>query len=93
MSSPRKESGLLMATELRQAPDVVRRQSETLARPLNKFAALLRNSPPRVVVTCARGSSANAATFGKYLIERHLGILERHLVLPFAPSGRSEDLI
>ena len=74
MSSPRKESGLLMATELRQAPDVVRRQSETLARPLNKFAALLRNSPPRVVVTCARGSSANAATFGKYLIERHLGI-------------------
>ena len=74
MSSPRKESGLLMATELRQAPDVVRRQSQTLARPLNKFAALLRNSPPRVVVTCARGSSANAATFGKYLIERHLGI-------------------
>jgi len=27
-----------------------------------------------VVVTCARGSSAHAATFGKHLIERHLGI-------------------
>ena len=25
-------------------------------------------------MTCARGSSANAAVFGKYLIERHLGI-------------------
>ena len=63
-----------MATELRQAPDVVRRQSETLACPLNKLATLLRTSPPRLVVTCARGSSASAATFGKYLIERHLGI-------------------
>ena len=74
MSSSRSESGLLMATDLREAPDAVRRQSKTLARPLTKLAALLRNSPPRVVVTCARGSSANAATFGKYLIERHLGI-------------------
>ena len=27
-----------------------------------------------MVVTCARGSSAHAATFGKHLIERHLGI-------------------
>ena len=25
-------------------------------------------------MTCARGSSAHAATFGKHLIERHLGI-------------------
>ncbi len=74
VSSRRNKSGLLMATELREAPDAVRRQSETLARPLTKLAALLRNSPPRLVVTCARGSSANAATFGKYLIERHLGI-------------------
>ena len=74
MSSRRNKSGLLMATELREAPDAVQRQSGTLARPLTKLAALLRASPPRVVVTCARGSSANAATFGKYLIERHLGI-------------------
>ena len=74
MSSPISKSGLLMANELREAPDAVRLQSETLARPLTKLTALLRKSPPRVVVTCARGSSANAATFGKYLIERHLGI-------------------
>jgi glucosamine--fructose-6-phosphate aminotransferase (isomerizing) len=63
-----------MATELREAPDVVRRQAKTLARPLAELAAILRNSEPQVVVTCARGSSAHAATFGKYLIERHLGI-------------------
>ncbi len=31
-------------------------------------------TPPQVVVTCARGSSAHAATFGKHLIERYLGI-------------------
>lgn len=74
VSSSKSKNGLLMATELREAPDVVRRQSETLARPLAELAAVLRKSPPRVVVTCARGSSANAAIFGKYLIERHLGI-------------------
>src|SRR5207244_5788046 len=38
--------------------------------------------PPQVVVTCARGSSAHAATFAKFLIERHLGIP----VAPAAPS-------
>jgi glucosamine--fructose-6-phosphate aminotransferase (isomerizing) len=74
VSSPKSKTGLLMASELREAPDVVRRQSETLARPIADLATLLTRAPPRVVVTCARGSSANAATFGKYLIERHLGV-------------------
>ncbi|HTZ36686.1 MAG TPA: SIS domain-containing protein, partial [Stellaceae bacterium] len=36
--------------------------------------------PPAVVVTCARGSSAHAATFAKHLIERRLGI-------PVAPAA------
>ena len=36
--------------------------------------ARLKSHPPQLVVTCARGSSAHAATFGKHLIERHLGI-------------------
>jgi hypothetical protein len=70
VSSPRKESGLLMATELRQAAGVVRRQSQTLGRPLNKFAALLRNSPPRVVVTRSWQLS-QCCDLWKYLIERH----------------------
>ena len=39
-----------------------------------ELVARLQRSPPQVVVTCARGSSAHAATFGKHLIERHLGI-------------------
>ncbi|MGE5984579.1 SIS domain-containing protein, partial [Klebsiella aerogenes] len=41
------------------------------------FAALgakLRAAPPAVIVTCARGSSDHAATYGKYLIETRTGI-------------------
>jgi glucosamine--fructose-6-phosphate aminotransferase (isomerizing) len=61
-------------TELREAPDVVRRQARLLDEAVAELAARLRSAPPRLVVTCARGSSAHAATFGKHLIERHLGI-------------------
>ncbi|MFY9626146.1 MAG: SIS domain-containing protein [Rhodoplanes sp.] len=62
-----------MAAELREAPAVVRRQ-KNLAEPIAELAARIRRDPPQVVVTCARGSSAHAATFGKHLIERYLGI-------------------
>lgn len=62
-----------MAAELREAPAVVRRQ-KNLAEPIAELAARIRRNPPQVVVTCARGSSAHAATFGKHLIERYLGI-------------------
>src|SRR5262245_5327579 len=62
-----------MATELREAPDAVRRQRDT-ADALNDLIGRLQRHPPRVVMTCARGSSGHAAAFGKHLIERHLGI-------------------
>ncbi len=62
-----------MAAELRETPAAVRRQ-EALSEPMAELAAWCRRKPPQVVVTCARGSSAHAATFGKHLIERHLGI-------------------
>src|SRR5262245_9580440 len=63
-----------MAVELREAPDAVERQAHCLAAPLKELLARLRRKPPQFVVTCARGSSAHAATFGKHLIERHLGL-------------------
>lgn len=66
--------GHQMATEFREAPDVVRRQAQALAAPIAELAARLKRRPPQVVVTCARGSSAHAATFAKHLFERHLGI-------------------
>lgn len=63
-----------MAAEFREAPEIVRRQESVLAAPLRDLTAYLRRHPPRVVVTCARGSSAHAASFAKHSIERHLGI-------------------
>lgn len=63
-----------MAAEMRAAPEAVARQAEALRRPLAELSARLKARPPQVVVTCARGSSAHAATFGKHLIERYLGI-------------------
>jgi glucosamine--fructose-6-phosphate aminotransferase (isomerizing) len=63
-----------MAVELRDAPLAVEKQAQGLARPLAALVARLRQTAPVVVVTCARGSSAHAATYGKHLIERYLGI-------------------
>src|ERR687897_5298 len=71
-----------MATEFREAPVVVQRQAEALSTPIAELADRLRRRPPEVVVTCARGSSAHAATFGKHLFERHLGII----CAPAAPN-------
>ena len=47
---------------------------QALSEPMAMLLARLGRTPPGLVVTCARGSSAHAATFGKHLIERHLGI-------------------
>jgi len=81
MSETQKPSGH-MAEEIREAPDAVRRQEQNFASPLAELIRRLRRKEPRVVVTCARGSSAHAAAFAKHAIERHLGIP----VAPAAPS-------
>ena len=62
------------ASEIREAPDAVRWQAQLFAKPAADLLARLRRRAPDLVMTCARGSSAHAATFGKHLIERHLGI-------------------
>jgi len=77
--------GATMASEAAQTADVARDQ---IARCTDDFAALgeiLRQRPPRLVVTCARGSSDHAATYGKYLIETTVG----HLVASVGPSVAS----
>ena len=71
-----------MAGEIREAPEVLNRQEAVLAEPLARLVRRLKERPPAVVVTCARGSSAHAAAFAKHAIERHLGIP----VAPAAPS-------
>lgn len=74
MSDVSSQVGGGIAREFREVPDILSRQAGRLSATLADVAARLRGRPPQVVVTCARGSSAHAATFGKYLIERHIGI-------------------
>jgi glucosamine--fructose-6-phosphate aminotransferase (isomerizing) len=65
----------LMFREAGEAGDVVRRQRLGNAGAVAALGARLRRDPPRAVVTLGRGSSDNAATFARYLIERHAGVL------------------
>ena len=64
----------LMARETAETPGVVERQLRANQRTLAELAARLRRDPPPVVVTCARGSSDHAATYGKYVVETLLGV-------------------
>ncbi len=63
-----------MQVEFREAPLAVRQQEQILAAPLASLVDRLGRRTPRFIITCARGSSAHAATFAKHLLERHLGI-------------------
>jgi glutamine---fructose-6-phosphate transaminase (isomerizing) len=63
-----------VTAEMREAPAAVARQGAAMAAPLRELMDRIERRPPRLVVTCARGSSANAAAFGKHAIELHLGL-------------------
>src|ERR1043166_7940331 len=60
--------------EMAGAPGAVAGKAGALKHPLAELCERLARIEPRVIVTCARGSSAHAATFGKHLFERYLGI-------------------
>jgi len=63
-----------LESDLQEAAVAVERQTNVLAAPMKSLIAKLNRQPPGVVVTCARGSSAHAATFAKHLFELRLGI-------------------
>ena len=65
--------GTRMFAEAAAASEAVARQ-ERAAADLARIGAALRARAPRLVMTCARGSSDHAATFAKYAIETRLGI-------------------
>jgi len=67
-------SGTLMFAEAGEAAAAVATQRSANRATLAAIAARLRAAAPRLVVTCARGSSDHAATFAKYLIETRTGI-------------------
>jgi glucosamine--fructose-6-phosphate aminotransferase (isomerizing) len=64
-----------MLREAREAPQVVARLLAGNATLCRELGERLRASPPPFAVTCARGSSDNAATFAKYLLEIHSGLV------------------
>ena len=63
-----------MAKDIQATPEIIAWQVDGLAQPLAELVARLRRHPPSLIMTCARGSSAHAATFGKHLIERYLSL-------------------
>jgi len=62
-----------MALEAAQSAEAARRQIARCEGAFTELGERLRQRPPRFVVTCARGSSDHAASYGKYLIETTLG--------------------
>jgi len=62
-----------MFREAAEAAEAVARQ-QGAAADLERIAAALRARSPKVVMTCARGSSDHAATFAKYAIETRIGV-------------------
>jgi glucosamine--fructose-6-phosphate aminotransferase (isomerizing) len=82
-----------MFVEAAQSADVLRSQFQRNASDLAVLGATIRAQPPRAVLTLARGSSDNAATFARYLIETRA----RTLTASSAPSissvyGARQDL-
>jgi glucosamine--fructose-6-phosphate aminotransferase (isomerizing) len=64
-----------MYVEAAQAPEAVRGQLAHNATGMSRVGAMLREMSPRAVITCARGSSDNAATFARYLVEARTKVL------------------
>jgi glucosamine--fructose-6-phosphate aminotransferase (isomerizing) len=63
-----------MLNEIRQQPETLARTLASELRGIEKFRALINRRKPRLVVLAARGTSDNAAQFGRYLIEITTGI-------------------
>src|SRR5689334_17769422 len=63
-----------MLEEIRQQPAVLARTLSGEIRHIERFKKLLAARRPRLIVLVARGTSDNAALFGRYLIEITTGI-------------------
>lgn len=63
-----------MLQEIRQQPEALERTLASALRPAERFKRLLEEHRPRLVVLVARGTSDNAALFGRYLLEIDTGI-------------------
>jgi glucosamine--fructose-6-phosphate aminotransferase (isomerizing) len=63
-----------MLEEIRQQPDALERTLRSELKVAERFKRLIGKRRPRLVVLVARGTSDNAAMFGRYLLEITTGI-------------------
>jgi glutamine---fructose-6-phosphate transaminase (isomerizing) len=63
-----------MLEEIRQQPEALQRTLTGEMRRVERFRKLMRTRRPRLIVLVARGTSDNAALFGRYLLEATTGI-------------------
>src|SRR3954452_10071921 len=63
-----------MLDEIRQQPAALARTLKAERKSANKLAQAIGKKRPGLVVMAARGTSDNAAQFGRYLIEITTGI-------------------
>jgi len=80
-----------MFAEAAEAAAAIRRQHARNAKAVARLGELLRDKQPRVFITLARGSSDNAATFARYLVETHAGVLTSSASpwMPWRTSGKA----
>jgi glucosamine--fructose-6-phosphate aminotransferase (isomerizing) len=63
-----------MLKEIYEEPTRIAALLERETRPLERALAPLREAPPPLIFVAGRGTSDNAATFGRYLFEHYLDI-------------------
>lgn len=74
-AGPIAPENTLMYSEASEAAAATARGLAANATTVEKIAARLRAARPRALITIARGSSDNAATYARYLAETRLGLL------------------
>ena len=74
MSPSPAERGRWMRLEIAEQPDAVARLCDVEGPAIAALGRRLRPTPPSLVVLAARGTSDNAALYGRYLIETVWGI-------------------
>src|SRR3977135_1805374 len=80
MSGPELER---LLAEIAEQPEVVARLLAHQRGPVAEVARTIREREPSTIVLVARGSSDNAAVYGRYLLE----VCNRRLTSLAAPSG------
>lgn len=63
-----------MLEEIRQQPEALEKTLRSELRRIERFKKLVQQTRPRLIVLAARGTSDNAAQFGRYLLEITTGI-------------------